>query len=180
MMPNSPANTHSIAGKNFHSQKKYSQAIDEFRIALEEFVSLNDSVSVAEMKNNIGVCLQMQGKAEEAIKEIEGTAKVFAEQGKLEYEAMALGNEASALEDLKRFDEALSLYEQAEKLLDKEPKSEIRSIILKRISAIELKKGNQMASLASMNIALNSDPNPSKKEKSLRNVLTKFFRLLIK
>lgn len=180
MVAYSIARSHSDKGKAFHRKKQYALAVKEFQRALDEFNDLGDVVSVAEMKNNIGVCMQMMGKPEEAIQEIRGTADIFAFAEKVEYQAMALGNEASALEDLKRFDEAVSLYRQAEKLLEDLPKNETRSIILKRISSLELKAGNHLDSLASMNIALQTDPKPSHKEHTLKKVLSRFFRLITK
>ncbi len=180
MSSNSIARSYSEKGKTFHRKKEYALAIQEFQRALNEFDSAGDVVSMAEMKNNIGVCMQMMGKTEEAIQEINGTADIFALEGNVEYQAMALGNEASALEDLKRLDEALSLYRQAEKLLEDLPKNETRSIILKRISSLELKAGNHIDSLASMNLALQTDPKPSQKEHSLKKVLSRFFHLIPK
>jgi len=60
------------------------------------------------MQNNISVCLQMLGDARGALSAAEGTDKVFAEAQDKKQQAMALGNQASAYEDLKEFDKALA------------------------------------------------------------------------
>ena len=54
---------------------------------------------------------------------------------------MALGNQAAALEALKRLDEALPLYERAAELFDQAGEKDMRSLVLKSVAAIRLKQG---------------------------------------
>jgi len=127
------------------------------------------------MQNNISVCLQMLGDARGALSAAEGTDKVFAEAQDKKQQAMALGNQASAYEDLKEFDKALAFFVESEKLLAEVHENEYRAIVLKRISSLQVMHGRQMDALASMNTALKVEPHPSNKEKKLKKVLGKFF-----
>jgi tetratricopeptide (TPR) repeat protein len=156
-------------------RKKYDQALEQFQSALQHFESINDNLNAAEMHNNISVCLLLKSDTQGALEATQGTDLVFEHAGDTKHQALALGNQASAFEDLKQPDEALEIFEKSEDLLKQINEKEYRAIILKRISSIQVKHGKQMQALASMNTALQVEPAPTPKEKSLKKVLNKFF-----
>lgn len=161
--------------KSLFARKKYDLALGKFRTALKFYESHHDPVNAAEISNNISVCFIMQGKAQEALQACQGTDLIFEQAGDKQRQALALGNQASAYEDLKRPDKALELYEKSDELLKQIGEKEYRAIILKRISTLQLKHGKKLEALASMNAALQVEPAPTIKEKSLKKVLNKLF-----
>lgn len=162
-------------GKAFYSRKKYSSAIEKFQAARDQYQAIGDKVNAAEMANNISVCLVMTKDPQGALEAALGTDLVFESVGDKLRLALALGNQASAYEDLHQPEKALSLYEKSSDLLEEIGDRENRAIVLKRISSIQLQHGKQLQAIASMNTALQVEPSPSSKEKSLKKVLNKFF-----
>lgn len=179
-MSNSDAEISSVVNdaKDLFASKKYGLAIEIFRSALKFYETHSDPLHAAEMKNNISVCLNLEGKAQEALQAAQGTDLIFEQAGDKHRQALALGNQASALEDLKQLGEALELYEKSNELLKQIGEKEYRAIILKRISTLQLKHGRKLESLASMNAALQVEPTPTGKERSIKNILNKFFSFI--
>jgi tetratricopeptide (TPR) repeat protein len=164
-------------GKKLFSQKKYLSAIEQFQFASDHFRSAKDWMMQAEMQNNLSVCHLMAGNAAAALKEAESTDKIFADGGDVRRQAMALGNQAAAQEALKHPDKALELYKKSNQFLKQVGDRELRAVVLKHISALQLKTGEKYQALASMNTALNEEPKPSVKEKWLKRLLGRIFRL---
>jgi len=84
---------------------------------------------------------------------------------------MALANLASALEDLKRFDEALNLFNQSAALFKQISEKEMRAYVLQRISTIQLRQGKRIESLVSMDAALEEKRKLSMKDRLLRSLM---------
>ncbi len=164
-------------GKKLFSQKKYLSAIEQFKLASDHFRTIKDWMMQAEMQNNLSVCHLMAGQAAIALKEAEGTDKVFAEGGDVRRQAMALGNQAAAQEALKHPEKALELYNKSSLLLKQVGDRELRAVVLKHIAALQVKTGEKYQALASMNAALNEEPKPSVKEKWLKKLLGRIFRM---
>jgi tetratricopeptide (TPR) repeat protein len=90
---------------------------------------------------------------------------------------MALANVASALEDLKRLDEALALFTQSAALFKQIQEKEMRAYVLQRISAIQLRQGKRIEALVSMDAALEQKTKLSFKDRLLRNLMGTIRRL---
>lgn len=164
-----------IEAKSLFAKKKYDPALEKFQAAHKYFKTINNLPDAAEIANNIAVCYMMKKDAKSALQILEGTDLIFEQCGDRIRQALALGNQASAYEDLDNPDKALELYEKSSDLLEQTGEKENRAIVLKRISAIQLKHGRQLQALATMNTALQVEPSPSSREKSLKKVLNIFF-----
>jgi tetratricopeptide (TPR) repeat protein len=162
-------------GKKLFSQKKYASAMEQFLSAAQWYEQEKDALMVAEMHNNLSVCHLMMGDATKALQEAKDTDRIFSQGGDTKRQAMALGNQAAAQEALKHPGEALELYRKSEILLKQIGERELRSIVLKHISALQIKTGDKYQALASMDAALNESPKPSPKEKVLKHMLDKIF-----
>jgi tetratricopeptide (TPR) repeat protein len=88
---------------------------------------------------------------------------------------MAYGNQAAAYEAQHEFETALSFYQKASEKLLSCGEKELRTVVLKQISQLQLKTGEHLQALASMNTALDSTPKLSGKEKFLKRFLSKIF-----
>ena len=154
-----------------YQKRAYLQAAELFYNAAEGYQAEQKTGRAAEMHNNRSVALLQAGDAAGALQAAAGTEKVFALEGDNRRQAMALGNQAAALEELGRPQAALDYYQQASSLLGSEGESEIRSIILKRISSLKLRSGKALESLTAMDTALTIEKPANPKEKLLRRLL---------
>ncbi len=93
-------------------------------------------------------------------------------------QALALGNQAAALEALGRTKQAIELYERSAELLKTLGENELRSITLQTLSALQLKNKRQFEAMATMQAALASKKKLSAKEHLLKRLLRVTFQLL--
>ncbi|NTV37491.1 MAG: hypothetical protein HGA53_11115, partial [Anaerolineaceae bacterium] len=87
-------------------------------------------------------------------------------------------NQAFALEELKRNDEALQAYQRSSDLLKEAGEKELRSTVLGRISGLQIKMGRQVEAITSMDAALNQKGHLSIKEKFLKDLIEKANKLI--
>ena len=125
----------------------------------------------AEMKNNQSVAFAQCGNAQAALDAVHGTDQIFAEAGDFRRQGLALSNEATALEALKRFAEALGFYRSAADALEKANEDQARAAVMQAVAGIQLRQGKVLEALLSMRIGLAGVKTPTLKQKILRGML---------
>lgn len=128
-------------GKRAFAAGRHAEAARLFEEASRGFTLGRDGLHAAEMDNNRSVALLKDNQPQAALEAASGTDKIFEAARDGKRQAMALGNQAAALEALKRFDEALPLYERAAELFEQTGEKDMRALVLKSIAAIRLKQG---------------------------------------
>lgn len=164
--------------KEAYQTEEYQLAAQKFVAAEKAYSQAGDALMAAEMANNRSVALLKGGNAEGALEAASGTEQVFAQVGDIRRQAIALSNQASALEALKKYDNALELYRQAADLLKTTGDEDMRAYILKSISMIQFRHQDRFAALASMRSALESQKNLSLRDRVLKWLLGVVFRML--
>lgn len=159
-------------GKQAFNAQKFDQAAAIFTEAASAYQAQDDPLNAAEMNNNLSVALLQAGKAQAAYAAAAGTDELFAQAGDLKRQAMAFGNQAAALEALKKLDEALEAYERSAALFAEAGETEMRSIVLQSAAAIKLRRGKMVDSALSMIGSVESTQKP--------NLLQRFLRFLIR
>jgi tetratricopeptide (TPR) repeat protein len=159
-------------GKQAFAAKQFDQAASAFTEAASAYEALDDSLNAAEMKNNLSVALLQAGDAQAAYDAAAGTDEIFGQAGDLKRQAMAYGNQASALEALKKFDQALEAYEKSAALFADAGESEMRSMVLQSAATIELRRGKVTDSALSMIGSVESTKKP--------NLLQRFLKLILR
>lgn len=175
--PLSPKNL-SSAGQAAYQARKFPEAAVAFEQAARAYRASGDEVAAAEAANNSSVAYLQAGNAQKAFEMAENTHLVFATQGDLTRQGMALANQAAALEGLKRFKEALELYRQSSEAFKSSGDHELRAMVLQNISALQLRTGEQLQALATMDAALEQKKRLSPKEKFLKRLLKIPFEML--
>jgi tetratricopeptide (TPR) repeat protein len=168
------------AARDIYEKKDYRQAAQLFQEIAHEWKGLGDALMAAEMMNNVSVALLQAGDADGALQAIAGTDRVFREAGDEHREALSIGNQGSAYEELGQFKEAEDCYLRSADLFAKTGHKEERSYVLKRLSAVQVRTGSHLQSLASMDAALSSQPKLTAQEKWLAKLLKIPFKLLKK
>lgn len=172
MEPQNSAGALAENARRVYEAGKYEKAASLFAQAAEMYQADGDHLLAAEMRNNQSVALLKAGKAGLALDAAAGTPEIFAQAGDRRRQAMALGNQASALEELGRVKEALQDFQQASELLKGTGKDEIRSVLLKRISALQLRTNKPVEALFSMDAAVETSPRRSWSERLIRRLMT--------
>ena len=156
----------------------YLAAANAFKAASESYRLSGDELNAAEMANNYSVALLQGGEAQQSLEVVLGTDKIFAEAGDLRRQAMALGNQAAALEALNRPDEAIDAYERSAELLTQVGDTETRVSVMQSLSALQLRHGRQLEALATMQAGLNGVKHPTPKQRMLRKLLQIPFKFM--
>lgn len=166
------------AGLQAFQAGDYQAAATHFEEAAQACASAGDAPAAAEMQNNRSVALLKAGNAAEALQAAGGTDEVFAQIADLRRQGMALGNQAAALEALGRLKEASEKYERSAELLKQTGETQLRAHVLESLSALQLRTGNQLQAMATMQSALASKKKLSLKDRLLNNLLKVPFRMI--
>ncbi len=155
-------------GKRAFQEKKFKEAVDLFKQAADGFASGRNGLMAAEMQNNMSVALLHAGNPQEALNAALGTDVLFAGAHDLKRQAMALGNQAAALDALKQYDEAIEKYERSAALFDQAGEGDLRAMVSQSAAAIKLKTGKITESAFKMMGALEAKDTPTIFERILR------------
>jgi tetratricopeptide (TPR) repeat protein len=155
-------------GKRAFQNRQFDQAADFFRRASEGYTLDRAGLLAAEMQNNLSVALLQGDKPKEALEAVLGTDQIFAGANDLKRQGMALGNQAAALEALKRTDEALAAYERAAEIFNQVGEGDLRAMVKKSAAAIRLKRGQVGESALNMIGSIEAKEKPSFFERILK------------
>ena len=162
-------------GKQAFAQKNFIEAAEYFRQAAEGYTLGRAGLQAAESKNNLSVALLQAGKAKEALEAALDTDKVFAGANDVKRQAMAIGNQAAALEWLHRYDEAIEKYEISADLFGTVNEGDLRAMVMKSAAALKLKTGKITEAAFKMMGSIDVKKNPTIFER-----IMKFFMKFIK
>lgn len=162
-------------GKEAFANKKFDEAAEFFRQAAEGYTLGRAGLLAAEMRNNMSVALLQAGRAREALEAALDTDRVFAGANDIKRQAMALGNQAAALEGLHRYDEAVEKYERSADLFGSVNEGDMRALVMKSAAALKLKTGKITESAFKMMGSIDVKENPTLFER-----IMKFFLRFIK
>lgn len=154
-----------------YEAEEFQQAARLFEEVARLYKLAEEDVLAAEALNNRSVALLKAGDAKGAFAAADGTDQVFAAVGDLRRQGMALGNMAAALEDLKERERAMDLYRQSAGLFEKIGESDLRALVLQRISAIQLHQGKRIEAMASMQDGLAQKKRLSLADRILKGLL---------
>ncbi|NOH03294.1 MAG: tetratricopeptide repeat protein [Chloroflexi bacterium] len=158
-------------GKRAFENKNFAEAAEHFRRAAEGYTLGRNGLLAAEMQNNASVALLQAGKPQEALEAALGTDQTFAGANDIKRQAMALGNQAAALEALRRYEEALEKYERSAELFGRIDEGDLRAMVMKSAAAIKLKTGRITESAFKMMGSLDVKKNPGFFERILKFLL---------
>jgi tetratricopeptide (TPR) repeat protein len=170
----SPAQTVDRAKYAFQTGD-YSGAIQEFAEAAFAFAEAGDTLMSAEMKNNQAVALLKNKQAQAALEVARGTETVFAEVGDNRRQGMALANQASALETLKHFKEAIDFYSRAGDALEKAGEADFRLEVMQSLAILHLRQFKIFEAITALQSGLIAVKNPTPMQRIMKKLL--FFRL---
>jgi tetratricopeptide (TPR) repeat protein len=154
-----------------YKAREYKRAAEFFHQAAQGYALGRDSLLAAEMKNNASVAYLQMGNPQKALDAALDTDKVFEGAKDIKRRAMAVGNQAAALDELGRWQEALRAYEHSAQLFSEVNEKDMRALMLKSAAGIKLKRGRVSESAYEMMGALEAKATPSLFERILRFLL---------
>ena len=157
--------------KSAYAAGKFAQAAQAFRLASQGYTHGRDGLHAAEMNNNLSVALLKNKQPKEALEAALGTEKTFAMQGDKARAGMALGNQAAALEALKRYDEAVTRYQESADLFGESGERDLQSLSIKAIANIRLKRGQLNQAGIDMIGSLGAAEHPTMAQRILKFLL---------
>lgn len=167
-------------GQSAYKRGDHLAAARAFEAASQAYMAVQDSLNAAEMANNSSVAFLQAGDAQAALQIVEGTPEVFRLAGDIRRQAMAIGNQAAALEALNHLEEAIEAYQQSADLLKQAGEDQLRLNVMQSLSALQLRTGRQLEALASMKVGLDSAEKLSGKQRLIRKLLNIPFQMMDK
>ncbi len=167
MSPDSPADL-AEEGKHLYGRGQYEQAAGLLRRAAEGYGRAGDPLNAAETNNNLSVALLKAGQPRQALEAALGTDAVFASASDRKRQAMALANQAAALEELGRAGEALETYGRSEALFAELGEGDMLAYVKQAMAAIRLKHGEVLQSALKMMGSVEAKSRPTFLERILK------------
>ena len=161
--------------KRTYQAGDYLQAAQEFAEAASVYANTGDALMSAEMKNNQSVALLLVGKAQAALEAIEGTEKIFADSEDFRRQGMALANQATALQTLKRLKDSMEYYQRAGVALEKAGEGDLRADVMQQLSILHLRRFKFYDAIITLQSGLAGVKNPNLKQRWMKKIL--FVRL---
>jgi tetratricopeptide (TPR) repeat protein len=165
-------------GQAEYMKAEYLSAARLFKAAADGFLTSGDELLAAEMANNCSVAFLKGGNAESALEAVMDTDRIFAAKGDTLREAMAIGNQAAALEKLKKLDQAVIAYEKSAELFKGLGESELRAYVLQSISSLQLGRGRYLEAYATMREGVMGLDKPDLKQRLLKSLMQIPFKFL--
>ncbi len=166
------------AGDRAYEREDYEAAAQAYGLAAQSLREAGEPLSAAEIENNRSVALLQAGDPQAALEAVEGTADLFAQAGDRRRQALALGNQAAALQALKRYEEAEHAYRLSAGLLAELGENELRASVMRAISELQLRTGRQLEAVASMHSGLEGIERPGVKQRLVKRLLEMPFKFL--
>ncbi len=161
--------------KAAYQARDYSLASQLFSQAAAAYTGLGDALMAAEMHNNRSVALLRLKDPQASLEAVQGTEKVFAEAGDFRRQGMALANRASALQALKRTQEAIESYKESADVLERSNQWEMRLEVMQWLSMLYLRKFKFYEAILALQSGLAGVKNPTPRQRFMKKIL--FFRL---
>jgi tetratricopeptide (TPR) repeat protein len=154
-----------------YQNKQYLSAAQLYKAAAEGFLASGDELEAARQANNCSVAYLKGGNAKLALEAASGTQNMFARYGDIKGQAMAIGNQAAALERLKRYEDALAAYERSAEWLKEAGETELRAYVLQSISSLQLRKRQYLEAYATMRAGIMGLKKPNFRQRLLKTLI---------
>lgn len=167
-----------LNAKNAYDAEEFEQAAQWYDRASTRYLAQNDPLTAAEMTNNRSVSILRTGNAQNAFTIAKGTEQIFAQAGDIRRQAMALGNQAAALDSMNKCDDAIQYYQQSNDLLKQVNEPVLRTCVLQSLSGLYLRRRRYLDALLVMEAALDIKERLSLRENILKKLLKVVSRML--
>jgi tetratricopeptide (TPR) repeat protein len=157
--------------KQVYQNGDHLQAAQAFADAAAAYAETGDMPMYAEMKNNQSVALLLAGEPQAALDSVEGTDKIFEDVKDFRRQGMALANQASALEALKRMQDAIDCYKKAADSLGKADEGDLRAQVMQLLATLYLRRFKIYDAILTLQSGLAGVKNPTLRQRLMKKIL---------
>jgi tetratricopeptide (TPR) repeat protein len=157
--------------KQTYQSGDFMPAAQAFADTASAYAAAGDILMSAEMKNNQSVALLRAGEAQGALEAVAGTAQTFADAGDFRRLGMALANQGSALEALRRTADAIDTYKQASEALEKAGEGDMRADVMQLLSMLYLRRFKFYDAVLALQSGLAGVKNPTFRQRLMKKIL---------
>lgn len=175
MLPQTSPPALAEQARRIYETGDFPAASSVFAQAALAYRSAGDPLQAAEMMNNQSVALLRAAQPQAALDAALGTEAVFLQAGDFRRLGMAFANQASALEALKRFKDAIVAFEKAGEALEKAGEEQIRVQVMQLLSALYLRRWKFLNAVIALQSGLAGVKDPTPRQRLMKKIL--FFRL---
>jgi tetratricopeptide (TPR) repeat protein len=161
--------------KRIYESGDFSAAGGVFADAAAAYKAAGDNLMAAEMMNNQSVALLRAKQPQAALDAAKGTEAVFAQASDFRRLGMCHANQASALEALKRFKDAIAAYEKAGEALETAGEDQLRVQVMQLLSTLYLRRGQFLNAVIALQSGLAGVKDPTPRQRLMKKFL--FIRL---
>ena len=154
-----------------YQKKNFISAAGLYKAAAEGFLTSGDELKAAEMANDCSVAYLKGGNGQAALDATSGTDKVFEQKGDIRQQAIALGNQAAAMENMQRFDEAIATYLKSAELLKEVGEFELRAYVMQALSRIQMRRRRYLEAYATLREGIMGIRKPNFKQRLLKSLI---------
>ncbi|HTX92114.1 MAG TPA: hypothetical protein VMC09_12950 [Anaerolineales bacterium] len=170
-----PPNEIADRAKGIYQAGDFLAAAQAFGEAADGYAAAGDKLMAAEMHNNQSVAALRGKQPQAALDAALGTDEVFASAGDFRRQGMALANQASALDALKHFNDAIDHYKMAGDTLEKAGEDTLRVDVMQLLSMHYLRRFKFYEAVIALQSGLAGVKNPTLKQRFMKKIL--FVRL---
>jgi tetratricopeptide (TPR) repeat protein len=157
--------------KTAYQAGEYLQAAEGYERAAQAYSETGDALMAAEMQNNRSVALLRAKEPQASLEAAQGTDKVFAEAGDLRRAGMALANQASAMQALKRFDEAIDLFNRSADTLEKAGEGDLRLEVMQLLTLLYFRRFKFYDAILTLQAGLAGVKNPTARQRFMKKII---------
>jgi tetratricopeptide (TPR) repeat protein len=159
-------------------KERLAEAATLFDQATQAFAAQGQPLEAAELRNNLAVVRLAQKDWPGALAALDGTPETFRAAGDKLRQAQAISNQANAREGNSDLERAAELYVEAIDLFTELGEKENRAACWKALSGLQIKQDHKLQALASMQAGLNLAPKLSAREKTLKALIDRAFKMM--
>src|SRR5512140_358492 len=149
----------------------YLQAAQSFEQAARLYSGMGDTLMAAEMQNNRSVALLRAKEPQAALDASAGTDKLFAAAGDFRRQGMALANQASALQALKRYNESVEHFKNSGDALEKAGEGDLRVEVMQLLSMLYFRRFKFYEAILALQSGLAGVKNPTPRQRFMKKIV---------
>ncbi len=172
MTPNTDAGSTERESLEAFRAGRFEEAAAGYEAARRAYEAAGEPIKQAEMANNLSVAWLQAGRPQAALAAVQGTPDTLAALGDEPRAAQAYGNLAAAFEACGDLAQAEPAYREAADRFERLGDAENRTLTLKALSQLQMRRGRPMEALGSMQVGLGGASRLSIRQRFLRWLLT--------
>ena len=149
----------------------FARAAHSFEQVAQLYSGMGDVLMAAEMQNNRSVALLRSKEPQASLEAAQGTDKIFADAGDFRRLGMALANQASALQALKRYPESIQSFKDSGDAFEKAGEGDLRVEVMQLLSMLYFRRFKFYEAILALQSGLAGVKNPTPRQRFMKKII---------